>query len=524
MKHTMDLAAREALVAAMAKDFVPAKGKAKNKSKSRKKSKASKAPNCKASDVPTLGEAAPSPSKLWFAVFVLSYISLQVAISMGSYSGFNDPPMFGDFEAQRHWMEITTELPLAEWYANSPSNNLSYWGLDYPPLTAYHSYVVGRISHFINPSWTALNTSRGITDEHHKLFMRLSVIVTNVLFYLPALWMLLGSAKKPTTFFFAAFYPGLLLIDNGHFQYNHISLGFFLWAIVFFTNTRPLIGSIAFVLALNFKQMELYHSLPIFIFLLSRCMKRKSFLSSIYHLLCIGSVVLGTFAVLWAPFIWSNGGVLQVMKRVFPFERGLFEDKVANAWCVLSVVVKFKEIFSLDELKVLSGAAVLIASIPSLSKLFMQPTIRQLKYALSISSLTFFLFSFQVHEKSILLAALPMLLILNEEWTTVTIFLTTSVVSMFPLLLRDGIRVTLPVTMLYHCSLVLGRNYSTLRGISVTTFVIVAGAICAAEVAVEPPAQYPHLWPLINAGFSFSVFSLILLRINWSMYVKKEAK
>jgi alpha-1,3-glucosyltransferase len=47
--------------------------------------------------------------------------------------------MHGDFEAQRHWMEITTKLPIALWYFY----DLQYWGLDYPPLTAYHSWLIG---------------------------------------------------------------------------------------------------------------------------------------------------------------------------------------------------------------------------------------------------------------------------------------------------------------------------------------------------------------------------------------------
>jgi alpha-1,3-glucosyltransferase len=49
--------------------------------------------------------------------------------------------MHGDFEAQRHWMEITTHLPLAKWY----TYDLQYWGLDYPPLTAYHSWLLGKM-------------------------------------------------------------------------------------------------------------------------------------------------------------------------------------------------------------------------------------------------------------------------------------------------------------------------------------------------------------------------------------------
>ena len=29
--------------------------------------------------------------------------------------GAGKPPMFGDYEAQRHWMEITFNLPVQEW-------------------------------------------------------------------------------------------------------------------------------------------------------------------------------------------------------------------------------------------------------------------------------------------------------------------------------------------------------------------------------------------------------------------------
>lgn len=58
-------------------------------------------------------------------------------------TGYNQPPMYGDYEAQRHWMEITVNIPPSKWYTNSSLNDLNYWGLDYPPLTAYHSYAMG---------------------------------------------------------------------------------------------------------------------------------------------------------------------------------------------------------------------------------------------------------------------------------------------------------------------------------------------------------------------------------------------
>lgn len=53
--------------------------------------------------------------------------------------GQGTPPMFGDYEAQRHWMELTVHLPFRQWY----TYDLQYWGLDYPPLTAYVSWICG---------------------------------------------------------------------------------------------------------------------------------------------------------------------------------------------------------------------------------------------------------------------------------------------------------------------------------------------------------------------------------------------
>jgi hypothetical protein len=57
------------------------------------------------------------------------------------YLGQGIPPMFGDYEAQRHWMELTNHLPTRQWY----TYDLQYWGLDYPPLTAYHSWLSGKM-------------------------------------------------------------------------------------------------------------------------------------------------------------------------------------------------------------------------------------------------------------------------------------------------------------------------------------------------------------------------------------------
>lgn len=100
-------------------------------------------------------------TKSTFVCISLFALVVRLAVAIHPYSGAATPPKFGDYEAQRHWMEITINLPVKEWYRNSSTNDLSYWGLDYPPLTAYQSYLHGLLLKFFDPSSVSLFTSRG---------------------------------------------------------------------------------------------------------------------------------------------------------------------------------------------------------------------------------------------------------------------------------------------------------------------------------------------------------------------------
>ncbi|KAF9431230.1 Glucosyltransferase-like protein [Podila epigama] len=73
----------------------------------------------------------------WIAVGAA--VLVRWAVSLGPYSGFATPLRFGDYEAQRHWMELTLHRPVREWY----SDGSKWWDLDYPPLTAYVSWICG---------------------------------------------------------------------------------------------------------------------------------------------------------------------------------------------------------------------------------------------------------------------------------------------------------------------------------------------------------------------------------------------
>ncbi|KAJ1170556.1 hypothetical protein NDU88_002431 [Pleurodeles waltl] len=161
----------------------------------------------------------------WLVLAVLTGLSVRWTVSLNSYSGAGKPPMYGDYEAQRHWQEITYNLPVTQWYFNTSDNNLQYWGLDYPPLTAYHSFLCAYVANIIDPRWIALNTSRGYESPQHKLFMRATVFIVDVLIYIPAVVLYCFSIRetsikqKISMVFCILLYPGLILVDYGHFQY-----------------------------------------------------------------------------------------------------------------------------------------------------------------------------------------------------------------------------------------------------------------------------------------------------------------
>ena len=161
----------------------------------------------------------------------------------------------------------------------------------------------------------------------------------------------------------------------------------------------------------------------------------SSFLGSVSGRLFIqlGIVTSATFILLFLPFLPPLApitNILDPITRIFPFNRGLFEDKVANFWCASNVAFKWKNWASREALIKLSTVLTVIGFLPGVAGLVRgsiisratskheaqassTPTLPLLPYALLNSSMSFFLFSFQVHEKTILLPLLPMTLLLS---------------------------------------------------------------------------------------------------------------
>lgn len=460
--------------------------------------------------------------------------------------------MYGDYEAQRHWMEITTNLPVRDWYKNTTDNDLLYWGLDYPPLTAYHMYALGKASTQFNSSWTELYKSRGMESYEHKIFMRATVLLSELLVYFPAVIYYFyctqpsqwtsppSSVHRHNVAIYCALvllYPAQILIDHGHFQYNSVFLGLVLWAIILMLKGHQLPSAISFSLALCYKQMSLYYALPFFWLIASKNLRTRPFWRGLLQIIVVGVTVLCVLAAIFSPYLYNLQAIAQVVTRIFPFNRGLFEDKVANFWFSLSIFYKYRKIYSIEKLLQASTLLTLTCSLPAGLYLLFRPNLRSFKYALVTTSMAFFLFSFQVHEKTILVPALPILLLCREHPMAANWFIVISTFSLQPLLMKDGQLVPYMVLMIMFILMSL-ETFSCLSRLSpqgiftvnnfmvinYLTSILISIILSVAAIFVSPPERYPHLHPTINAIYCCGHFVGFFLFFYFRMFKPDRQK
>ncbi|XP_010440952.1 PREDICTED: probable dolichyl pyrophosphate Man9GlcNAc2 alpha-1,3-glucosyltransferase isoform X2 [Camelina sativa] len=475
-----------------------------------------------------------------FLCISLFALLIRSAVSMYPYSGAGTPPKFGDFEAQRHWMEITTNLPVIDWYRNGTNNDLTYWGLDYPPLTAYQSYIHGVLLKIFNPESVALLSSRGHESYLGKLLMRWTVLSSDALIFFPAaLFFVLvyhrnrtRSSKSEVAWHIAMILlnPCLILIDHGHFQYNCISLRLTLGAIAAVLCGSEVLTFGLFSLALSHKQMSAYFAPAFFSHLLGKCLRRRNPILAVVKL---GIAVIATFVIVWWPYLHSLDDFLMVLSRLAPFERGIYEDYVANFWCTTSILIKWKKLFTTQSLKSISLAATILASLPSMVQQILSPSNEGFLYGLLNSSMAFYLFSFQVHEKSILmpfLSATLLALKLPDHFIHLTYY---ALFSMFPLLCRDKLLIpyltlSFLFTIIYHspgnqpvqktkASIFSFKNFPGYVFLLRTHFFI-SIVLHVLYLTIQPPQKYPFLLEALIMILCFSYFVLFGFYTNYTQW------
>eukprot|EP00792_Barthelona_sp_PAP020_P004552 TRINITY_DN2199_c0_g1_i1.p1 TRINITY_DN2199_c0_g1~~TRINITY_DN2199_c0_g1_i1.p1 ORF type:complete len:469 (+),score=78.76 TRINITY_DN2199_c0_g1_i1:33-1409(+) len=446
--------------------------------------------------------------KLLMVIFLIS-VMVKIFVSMHPYSGKGNQPELGDFEAQRHWLEITNGLDLDEWYKYSED----YWRLDYPPLTAYHSLFLGKFAKYIYPKMIEFEISRGIETKETILLMRLFSLISDLFIFSIPVYFLKFSLKS---FFFL--WPGLILIDHGHFQFNSCALGLTLMSISCLREDKFISSAILYCLALNFKQMCLYFAPVYFVYMLRKYCLIKSVKKipnaiKIRNFVFIACSVLFTFLALWLPFTTSIPNIIQ---RIFPVWRGLYEDKVASFWCTISPLFKLR---NTSWAVYLSMSFTCLAFLPSLIFIFAKPTFQMFLNGLVSSSLSFFLFSIQVHEKTILFVTFALILASKNSVSHkkfLFVQFSFEIFSMYHLLaFKDDL--FWPTILIFLIVIYLAVRLYNFDVFMCSTFILqIVGIICAHTIA--PPVQWLWLWPQLMTSVSFCWFFLLYLRCQYFMF------
>ncbi|KAF1820869.1 glycosyltransferase family 57 protein [Dissoconium aciculare CBS 342.82] len=373
--------------------------------------------------------------------------------------------------------------------------------------------------------------------------------------------------------------PATILIDYGHFQYNTVMLGFVVATIASMISGSLLWSCVFFVASLGFKQMALFYAPVVAAFLAGSCFFPRI---DIPRFVSIAIVTVLSFAVLFLPLLAGTAydtmrsvplpagtplppllqalpfelsetaayypyvvQIAQAIHRIFPFARGLFEDKVANIWCTIhaSGIHKLNQY----DQALLSKAALgltLTSIIPPCLVVFLNPKKELVPLAFATTAWGFFLCSYQVHEKNVLLPLLPMTLLLSVEnglrpavraWVGYANLL--ACWTMFPLLARDELRTPYAVLTLlwayltglppFDLSAYLqptsdgGLNWLS-RIIHLGTFAV-AIVWHGVEYFVKPPTSKPDLWLVANVCVGAAGFGLCYLWCLWNLISQSGA-
>ena len=164
-----------------------------------------------------------------------------------------------------------------------------------------------------------------------------------------------------------------------------------------------------------------------------------------------------------------------------------------------------------------------------------RPTPVRFTYALFNCSIAFFLFSYQVHEKGILMPLLLSGCLVGVDPFASALFTVVSTFSMSPLLVRDGLSVLTLCAYSYilaHLRLHFNAN-SNAKSTSPTAivaklFAVLALALMATlhilHAYIPPPTRYPHLWIVLIETFSSGVFIMAAVYGNVMQWTSAKRK
>ncbi|KAF9195737.1 glycosyl transferase [Haplosporangium sp. Z 11] len=330
----------------------------------------------------------------------------------------------------------------------------SEWTLDYPPFFAWFEKLLSLFAAYVDPKIVQVDNLNYDTMAT-VYFQRTTVIVSELVLFWALQRMLTVMGNRPLQKIInwsLMLNPGLLMVDNIHFQYNGFLYGILIHSLVDAKQGKLLRSGILFAVLLNFKHIYLYIAPSYFAFLLraycfensGNSIRARSWISAFrpLHFLALGISVITVFAASLGPFVMMNQ-LPQLAGRLFPFKRGLCHSYwAANFWALYSFMDRVMIILisksplgqyinlSLDPsalsattrglvgdtafgvLPTITAQYTLILTvllqIPSLVSVFRRPTFERFIGSVALSAFASFLAGWHVHEKAILLCTVTM--------------------------------------------------------------------------------------------------------------------
>jgi alpha-1,3-glucosyltransferase len=344
------------------------------------------------------------------------------------------------------------------------------------------------------------------------VFQRTTVIVSDVILWWGA-WV--AASPNLVSFLLIVLNPGLVWLDHIHFQYNGMLLGLLLASLGFMTNESQgwkrhfnvTLAAILYCLVISMKHLYLPLA-PIYAIHLLRhyCYAQQTF--SPLRFFYLGVLTSTVLLLFFLPFL-EKEQLLQILKRLFPFGRGLCHDyPAANVWSLYQVGDKSLQFvarrllgfgaLSLPAISPLITAVLLFVSLlPGVSTAYQSKS--KLIHCVVYCSFATFMWSFHVHEKAILTALVPLTLLAPSCAELARLYLRTSalgLLGLFPLLYEAGellVKVSSYVGFLAMAVYLLESHHD----VSLLTSVDIVGMIVLGMVALFLQVIHPlllHPW------------------------------
>ncbi|CAD5228930.1 unnamed protein product [Bursaphelenchus okinawaensis] len=381
-----------------------------------------------------------------------------------------------DFEVHRNWLAVTYNLPLVKWYFEDTSE----WTIDYPPFFAFFEWILAQFAALYDVDILKIQKEALLTPNV-LLFQRISVIFADIVFYYGCYFCakrvvnsLNVTGKKAQNLVLGLFLvlvlnPGLILLDNVHFQYNSFLYGILLMGIGCFVDGCYFRAGLALSILLNFKHIFLYY---VFAFVYGFV---AQYLLPINRTVILRIVLLGISVVTpvilsFGPFIYKGGiaQLHQILSRLFPFKRGLTHSYWApNFWTLYNTVdyilykLKVKGWRTTETAPQYTNGQVQTYNHSVLPNISVEVTLalvllssvtvlvvkrsngrENILSTMILSAFSFFLFSWHVHEKAVLLIQIPLVILgfVNPIYASISMLFTqASVVALFPLFFDKSI-------------------------------------------------------------------------------------